>query len=73
MRTGTGEPPDWAVELRALRQELAEMRAEQRALAEAVQQLTQTFRSLATQLGIAAEPYKKGAAAARERDLPGFA
>jgi hypothetical protein len=61
----------WEAELRVLRQELAELRQEQREMARAIDQLVTTFRSLATHLGIAAEPYvKKGD---RERDVPGFA
>jgi hypothetical protein len=54
-----------------LRQELAELRREQREMAKSIDQLVTTFRSLATHLGIAAEPYvQKGE---KQRDLPGFA
>ena len=61
-------------EVRALRQEVAELRAEQKALARAIDEMTQTFRSLAVHLGIASEPYKKAASgSSRDRDLPGFA
>jgi hypothetical protein len=61
-------------EVRALRQEVAELRAEQKAMARAIDEMTQTFRSLAVHLGIASEPYKKNAASSgRDRDLPGFA
>lgn len=50
------------------------MRAEQKELTQAVQQLAQTFRTLATHLGIAAEPYvRKGSDSSPDRDLPGFA
>jgi hypothetical protein len=59
-------------ELRTLRLELAQLRDEQKALAHEVNQLSQTFRALATQLGIAGEPYRKGAKETRA-DLPGFA
>jgi prefoldin subunit 5 len=61
-------------EVRALRQEVAELRAEQKALARAIDEMTQTFRSLAVHLGIASEPYKKATgSSSRDRDLPGFA
>ena len=61
-------------EVRSLRRELAELRAEQREMAQAVEQLTQTFRTLATHLGIAGEPYRKKPSATGERsDIPGFA
>ncbi len=61
-------------EVRALRQEVAELRAEQKAMARAIDEMTQTFRSLAVHLGIASEPYKKNSAGTpRDRDLPGFA
>ena len=64
----------WEVELRSLREELQKMRNEQRELTEAVNQLAQTFRTLAAHLGIASEPYvRKGRDAASDRDLPGFA
>jgi len=60
-------------EVTALRAELAEMRAELRAVSHEVEQLTRTFRSLATQLGIAAEPYHAPGKPSGDRDLPGFA
>jgi hypothetical protein len=68
-----GEEFRWTrAEFEALRRELAEMRAEQRELAKAVDQLSQTFRSVAIHLGIASEPYRKRSETERERDLPGF-
>jgi len=64
----------WEVELRNLREELAQLRAEQRQMAQAVHQLVQTFRTLAAHLGIAAEPYvRKENEPPSNRDLPGFA
>jgi hypothetical protein len=60
-------------EIASLRQAVEELRADQRALSAAVEQLTTTFRSLAIHLGIAAEPYKSGREEPRERNLPGFA
>ena len=48
-------------ELGQLRQELAELRREQQELAQAVSELTRTFKGLAIQLGVAADPYQKGA------------
>ena len=70
---GVGSATDrLEAELQALRNELAEMRNEQRELARAVEQLTQTFRSLALHLGIASEPYKKPAKASETREIPGF-
>ncbi len=62
----------WEAELRALRQELQELRTEQRAMAEAIDQLVTTFRSLATHLGIAGEPYVGRKSSTRDRDVPGF-
>ena len=61
------------VELGSLREELARLRAEQREMAKAIEQLVQTFRALATHMGIAAEPYKRGAKPGRDAELPGFA
>ncbi|MGC2360394.1 MAG: hypothetical protein WA691_08860 [Thermoplasmata archaeon] len=65
------EKERWEVELRQLREELHELRAEQRELAKAVDQLVRTFTTLSTHLGITAEPYtrKEG----RARDVQGFA
>ncbi len=61
----------WEAELRALREELRELKAEQREMARSIQELVTTFRTIATHLGIAAEPYgRKSTADARE--LPGF-
>jgi hypothetical protein len=71
-RTGP-ENDRWEAELRALREELAHLRAEQREMAQAINQLVTTFRSLATHLGIAAEPYVKKGGRPAERDVPGFA
>lgn len=67
-----GESGRWLGELGALRQELGEMRREQRELARAVGELTETFRNLAMHLGVAAEPYKKGSAEPKGREIPGF-
>jgi len=54
-----------------LRQEIQELRAEQKEMAVAINQLVTTFRALAAHLGIASEPYtRKGGP---DRDLPGFA
>ena len=62
------------VEIAALRREIAALREEQRQLAEQVQEMARSFRAIATQIGIAAEPYRRaGAAEADPRDLPGFA
>jgi uncharacterized coiled-coil DUF342 family protein len=67
---GSGEDR-WEAELRMLRQEIQELRAEQKEMATAINQLVSTFRALATHLGIASEPYaRKGHP---DRDLPGFA
>jgi hypothetical protein len=73
MSLGGASGLDLADELKALRAELAQMRTEQRAMADEIAQLVQTFRSLATSLGIAAEPYRKGSKDVRSSDLPGFA
>ena len=62
----------WEAELRALREELRELRAEQQQMARAIGELVTTFRMLATHLGIAAEPYQRGSSSTRSRDLPGF-
>jgi hypothetical protein len=71
MTIGSGQDR-WEAELRALRVELQELRSEQREMARAIDQLVTTFRSLATHLGIAAEPYVKKAASSHDRDVPGF-
>lgn len=61
-------------EVRTMRKELAELRAEQREMAQAIDQLNRTFRALASHLGIATEPYRKKPSAPVERaDVPGFA
>jgi hypothetical protein len=61
-------------EVRALRQEVAELRDEQKAMTHAIEEMTRTFRSIAVHLGIASEPYKKApTGSSRDRDLPGFA
>lgn len=60
-------------ELAALRREIAELRAEQKALAEQVQEMARSFHAIATQIGIASEPYRRRASGeADSRDLPGF-
>jgi hypothetical protein len=67
-----GSGPDrWEAELRALREELKELRNEQREMAKAIGDLVTTFRMLATHLGIAAEPYNRKRAE-ESRELPGF-
>ncbi|MGD0588285.1 MAG: hypothetical protein ABSA63_05770 [Thermoplasmata archaeon] len=64
----------WEVELRNLRDELLQLRAEQKEMAQSIHQLVQTFRTLATHLGIAAEPYvRKDGDPSSDRDLLGFA
>jgi hypothetical protein len=62
-----------SVLLKGVREEMAQLRAEQRELANSVDQLTQTFRALATHLGIAAEPYGKPPRDAKGKEIPGFA
>jgi len=64
------------LELASIRQQLAELRAEQQEMKQAIEELVRTFRSLAMHLGIAAEPYRKGGSAAdrgKGSDIPGFA
>jgi hypothetical protein len=61
------------VEIAALRQEVAALREEQRLLADQVEEVARSFRAIATQIGIAAEPYKRGSSSHSHRDLPGFA
>ena len=62
------------VEISTLRQELAELRREQQEMRQVLEDLTRTFRAIAVQIGIAAEPYRKsGAEPEKARDLPGFA
>ena len=73
MTSPASDPARWEAELHALRQELSDLRTEQRAMARSVAELAQTFKQLAAHLGIASEPYaKRTAAAERDRDLPGF-
>jgi len=59
-------------EVRALRQEVAELRAEQKALLAAMEEMSRTFRALATHLGIASEPYKRSGEPPGSREIPGF-
>jgi hypothetical protein len=64
----------WEIELRALHEELRQFRTEQREMAKAIGELVTTFRTLATHLGIAAEPYVRKGKPENDRDLPpGFA
>jgi hypothetical protein len=64
----------WEAELRSLREELGELRAEQKEMAQSIRQLLQTFRILAAHLGIAGEPYvPKGSDGSDDRDMRGFA
>jgi len=63
----------WEAELRQLRQELAELRTEQQELVRAVNQLATTFRTLATHLGIASEPYARKENPESRQNPPGFA
>lgn len=63
----------WDHELAALRDELRQLRAEQRAMAAAVQELVRAFRTIAAHLGIAAEPYVRKGEPPRGSDIPGFA
>jgi len=60
-------------EVRALRQEVAQLQAGQKELLRAIEEMTRTFRALATHLGIASEPYKKDADVDRKKEIPGFA
>ncbi len=60
-------------EIVALRQEIRELREEQKAMAEAINQLVATFRMIATHLGIAAEPYVRAETRQRRDEPPGFA
>jgi hypothetical protein len=64
----------WEVELRNIRDELQQLRAEQKEMAQSVRQLLQTFRTLAAHLGIAGEPYvPREGDRSSDRDLRGFA
>ena len=74
----TAHPSQDPVELEhaAIRQQLGELRAEQREMKQAIDELVRTFRSLAMHLGIAAEPYRKtdaGGERSKGSDIPGFA
>ena len=62
----------WEIELRLVREELQQLRAEQREMAKAIDQLVSTFRMLATHLGIASEPYGGRGKSTNDRDVPGF-
>ncbi|HTT72936.1 MAG TPA: hypothetical protein VMG99_02125 [Thermoplasmata archaeon] len=73
MSSTVGGGDRFEVELRLLREELKQLRDEQREMARAIDQLVTTFRSLATHLGIAAEPYRGKERTEPNRDLPGFA
>ncbi len=68
----TGGTDRILAEIGALRQELAELRKDQQQLAEAVSELTRTFKGLAIQLGVAADPYQKGSKDSKGREIPGF-
>jgi prefoldin subunit 5 len=70
--TSGGQEDRWEAELRALREELRELRTEQQQMARAIGELVTTFRTLAAHLGIASEPYARRASASESRDLPGF-
>lgn len=64
----------WEVELRNLREEIEQLRAEQKEMAQAIRQLLQTFRTIAAHLGIAGEPYvPREGDRSTDRDLRGFA
>ena len=70
----TADPVE--LELASIRQQLTELRAEQQAMKQAIDELVKTFRSLSLHLGIAAEPYRKsGSSGDRDKhsDIPGFA
>lgn len=59
-------------EVETMRRELADMRGELRELARSVDQLTQTFRALAVQLGLGVEPYKRRNETPRKEEPTGF-
>ncbi len=67
-------PGPTEVELAALRQQIAELRAEQQAMKQAIDEMVRTFRMLAVHLGIASEPYRKGSGRSKEgpAEIPGF-
>lgn len=66
------ESPVVEGEVRALRQEVAALRNEQRELLKAVEEMSRVFRSLALQLGIASEPYRRKDDEERKKEIPGF-
>ena len=69
-------PDPVELELASIRQQLEELRAEQREMKQAIDELVRTFRSLSMHLGIAAEPYRKSDPSgdrAKGSDIPGFA
>ena len=68
----SSEGDRWEIELRLLREELQQLRNEQREMAKAIEQLVTTFRMLATHLGIASEPYAAREKPSSREDLPGF-
>lgn len=70
--SGSSSEQHWEAELRMLRQELAELRAEQQELVRSVNQLATTFRTLATHLGIASEPYNRKETGRSRESPPGF-
>lgn len=57
-------------EIESLRREVEGIRAEQRQLVQSIDELTRTFRALATHLGIAAEPYRGGGGTAPTGTAP---
>ena len=57
--SGSSQESHWEAEIRMLRKEIEELRNGQRELANSIQQLVVTFRSLAAHLGIAAEPVRR--------------
>jgi hypothetical protein len=71
--SGSRSSDTWESEVKALREEIQRMRAEQREMAAAIQELVTTFRTLATHLGIAAEPYVRKGERPHGSDIPGFA
>lgn len=73
MASGRSPTDRLEAEIQALRGELAELRNEQREIARQVDELVQTFRSLAVQLGVASQPYKRaGKHESGQREIPGF-
>ena len=73
MATGRSPNDRLEAEIQALRSELAELRSEQREIARQVDELVQTFRSLAVQLGVASQPYKRASKHdGGQREIPGF-